>query len=83
MLNDSDYSGITIRNLLDMATGINCPEEYFDKKSCYYQYSITVGDGYWDDSSPNSPYEMLASLKPVLRLRRVCCINILGLMHFY
>jgi CubicO group peptidase (beta-lactamase class C family) len=47
-----------------MATGINCPEEYFDKKSCYYQYSITIGDGYWDDSSPNNPYEMLASLKP-------------------
>ena len=64
VLNNSDYSAITVRNLLDMATGIDCPEEYFDKKSCYYRYSITVGDGYWDDSSPNSPYEMLASLKP-------------------
>ena len=64
VLNNSDYSAITVRNLLDMATGINCPEEYFDKKSCYYQYSITIGDGYWDDGSPNSPYEMLASLKP-------------------
>ena len=64
VLNNSDYSAITVRNLLDMATGIDCPEEYFDKKSCYYRYSTTVGDGYWDDSSPNSPYEMLASLKP-------------------
>ena len=64
VLNNSDYSAITVRNLLDMATGIDCPEEYFDKKSCYYRYSITVGDGYWDDSSPNSPYEMLASVKP-------------------
>ena len=64
VLNNSDYSAITVRNLLDMATGIDCPEEYFDKKSCYYRYSITVGDGYWDDSSPNSPYEMLASAKP-------------------
>ena len=64
VLENSDYSTVTVRNLLDMASGINCPEEYFDKNSCYYQYSITVGDGYWDDSSPNSPYEMLASLKP-------------------
>ena len=64
VLNNSDYSAITVRNLLDMATGIDCPEEYFDKKSCYYRYSITIGDGYWDDSSPNSPYEMLASAKP-------------------
>ncbi|MFL2495316.1 MAG: serine hydrolase [Porticoccaceae bacterium] len=37
VLNNSDYSAITVRNLLDMATGIDCPEEYFDKKSCYYQ----------------------------------------------
>ena len=63
-LKDSDYANITVRNLLDMATGVNCPEEYFDQTSCYYKYSVTIGDGYWTKDSPNSPYDMLATLKP-------------------
>ena len=63
-LKDSDYANINVRNLLDMATGINCPEEYFDQSSCYYKYSVTIGDGYWTQDSPDSPYDMLASLKP-------------------
>ena len=63
-LEDSDYANITVRNLLDMAAGVNCPEEYFDQTSCYYKYSVTIGDGYWSQDSPNSPYDMLASLKP-------------------
>ena len=63
-LKDSDYANITVRNLLDMAAGVNCPEEYFDQTSCYYKYSMTIGDGYWTQDSPNSPYDMLASLKP-------------------
>ncbi|XXK46024.1 serine hydrolase domain-containing protein [Porticoccaceae bacterium nBUS_17] len=63
-LKDSDYANITVRNLLDMATGVNCPEEYFDRTSCYYKYSVTIGDGYWTKDSPDSPYDMLATLKP-------------------
>ena len=63
-LEDSDYANITVRNLLDMAAGVNCPEEYFDQTSCYYKYSVTIGDGYWTQDSPDSPYDMLATLKP-------------------
>jgi CubicO group peptidase (beta-lactamase class C family) len=63
-LEDSDYANITVRNLLDMAAGVNCPEEYFDQTSCYYKYSVTIGDGFWTQDSLNSPYDMLASLKP-------------------
>ena len=63
-LEDSDYANITVRNLLDMAAGVNCPEEYFDQTSCYYKYSVTIGDGFWTQDSPDSPYDMLASLKP-------------------
>jgi len=63
-LEDSDYANITVRNLLDMAAGVNCPEEYFDQTSCYYKYSVTIGDGFWTQDSPNSPYDMLATLKP-------------------
>jgi len=61
-LKQSDFKGILIKNILDMATGINCSEEYFDKNSCYYRYSQTVGDGYWDEASPSNPYEYIANL---------------------
>ena len=59
----SSFAGITVRNFLDMATGIDCPEEYEDQDACYYQYSKTIGDGYWDQDSPNDPYEYLATAK--------------------
>ena len=32
-LKQSEFKGILIKNILDMATGINCPEEYVDKNS--------------------------------------------------
>ena len=61
-LKQSEFKGILIKNILDMATGINCSEEYYDKNSCYYRYSQTVGDGYWDETSPSNPYEYIANL---------------------
>lgn len=63
----SDFATISVRNLLDMATGLNCPEEYIDHASCYYQYSMTIGDGYWTEKSGQSPYAMIASLKPGIK----------------
>ena len=61
-LKQSEFKGILIKNILDMATGINCSEEYFDKNSCYYKYSQTVGDGYWNETSPSNPYDYIANL---------------------
>jgi hypothetical protein len=61
-LKDSDFKNITIKNILDMATGINCSENYTDKKSCYYLYSMTVGDGYWNEASPNNPYDFVTNM---------------------
>ncbi len=63
-LEDSDFKAVTIRNILDMASGVNCQENYEDWESCYYQYSATVGDGFWADDTPKNPYEFLASVKP-------------------
>lgn len=58
----SSYAGITVRNVLDMAPGISCAEEYVEKNSCYYQYSMSIGDGYWTEDSPDNPYELIANL---------------------
>lgn len=56
---ESAYAGITVRNLLDMATGLNCAEDYDDQNSCYYQLAVTLGDGYYTDDHPDNPYEVL------------------------
>tara|TARA_Y100001934_G_scaffold279169_1_gene382207 strand:+ start:3216 stop:4478 length:1263 start_codon:yes stop_codon:yes gene_type:complete len=59
----SSYRPVTVRNVLDMAAGLNCLEEYEDKTSCYYRYSVTVGDGFYTADSPGDPYAMLAALE--------------------
>jgi hypothetical protein len=60
----SHYALITIRNLLDMATGLDCPENYVDKHSHYYKYSVTVGDGFSAGTTPENPYKFLSNLQP-------------------
>jgi len=63
-LEDSDFKDITVRNILDMASGVNCQENYEDWESCYYKYSATVGDGFWAEDTPKNPYEFLSTVKP-------------------
>jgi CubicO group peptidase (beta-lactamase class C family) len=62
-LSQSSYAGITVRNILDMATGVDCPEEYYDRSSCYYRFMQTVGNAHWDEESPDNPYEYIAGLE--------------------
>lgn len=63
-LSESDLAGITVRNILDMATGLDCGDgNYTDKTSCYYRYSMTIGDGFRDASAEDNPYDFAANLK--------------------
>ena len=62
-LGKSDYAGVTIRNILDMASGVDCSDNYENRDACYYQFAASIGDAYWDDDSPDSPYTFLANLK--------------------
>jgi len=82
-LKGSAFAGVSIRNVLDMATGIECAEEYVDKESCYYRYSMSVGDGYYNDESPDNPYQLLASITPPATLSKGHIINIVELIHFF
>jgi CubicO group peptidase (beta-lactamase class C family) len=52
-----------VRNILDMATGLDCQDEYDDRQSCYYQYSMAIGDGFREDAAPDNPYDFLKTLK--------------------
>jgi CubicO group peptidase (beta-lactamase class C family) len=62
-LSGSSYAGITVRNILDMASGVDCQEEYYDTSSCFYRLMETTGEAFWDDESGDNPYEYIAGLK--------------------
>jgi len=62
-LANSDIAGISVRNILDMATGLDCQDEYDDRQSCYYQYSMAIGDGYREDNAADNPYDFLKTLR--------------------
>jgi len=62
-MSNSAYAGTTVRNLLDMASGIECPEEYYDRTSCFNLLMQAMGETWWDSKSPDNPYTYLAGLK--------------------
>ena len=62
-LSASAFAGVTVRNILDMASGLDCSDEYETRDSCYYQYSISIGDGHWTEGDSRNPYEFVANLK--------------------
>lgn len=59
----SDFAGITVRNILDMASGLDCQDEYDDRQSCYYRYSMAIGDGFRDAEAPDNPYDFLSTVR--------------------
>ena len=59
----SDLAGISVRDILDMATGLDCEDEYDDRTSCYYLYSMGVGDGFRTENAPVNAYEFVKTLK--------------------
>ena len=56
----SVHAGTTVRNVLDMATGVDCTENYEDPESCYYQYSMAIGDNLRTDNAADNPYDFMA-----------------------
>jgi CubicO group peptidase (beta-lactamase class C family) len=62
-LASSAFAGITVRNILDMASGLDCQDEYEDRESCYYRYSMAIGDGFRDENAPDNPYDFLETLE--------------------
>ena len=62
-LAESVHAGTTIENLLDMATGVDCAENYEDPDSCYYRYSESIGDNIRSESAPDNPYDFMATVE--------------------
>lgn len=57
----SSYAGTSVRNVLDMASGLDCGDEYESWDSCYYLYSMAIGDGFRTDAAPDNPYDFVAN----------------------
>jgi CubicO group peptidase (beta-lactamase class C family) len=57
----SSFADITVRNILDHATGLDCDDNYVDPASCYYRYSMAIGDSFRDETAPDNPYDFLAT----------------------
>ena len=67
-LSDSSFAGTTVRSFLDHASGLDCDENYEDPQSCYYQYSMAIGENVRDDSAVDNPYDYFINAD-VARLR--------------
>ena len=63
-LKDSDFAGVTVRNVLDMASGVDCPDGNYERGSCYYEYEASLGDAVRSDTTADTPYEFLAKARP-------------------
>jgi len=61
-LKESVFAGTTVRNVLDMALGVDCTENYEDRDSCYYQYSMAIGDGFRSEDAPDNPYDFMTTV---------------------
>jgi CubicO group peptidase (beta-lactamase class C family) len=62
-LAESVHAGTTVRNVLAMATGVDCTENYTDPESCYYRYSMAIGDNLRTPDAPDNPYDFMASVE--------------------
>ena len=62
-LRDSSYAGIKIRNILDMASGLDCSDNYETFESCYYLYSMSIGDGFRTEDAEDTPYDFVINAK--------------------
>jgi len=79
----SDFAGISVRNVLDMATGLDCADgDYTDRDSCYYRYSMTIGDGFRTDIAQDNPYDFVANLQGTRRTEQGSEYSYSGLNTF-
>lgn len=58
---DSSFAGTSVRHILDMASGLDCSDQYESWDSCYYLYSMAIGDGFRTENAPDNPYDFAAT----------------------
>jgi CubicO group peptidase (beta-lactamase class C family) len=63
-LKNSDFSGVTVRNVLDMASGIDCSDGNYERGTCYYEFEASLNDAVRSAKTADTPYDYLATLRP-------------------
>ena len=58
----TDYADITVRNVLDMASGVDCSDGTYERGSCYYEYEASMNDAVRSQHTADTPYEFLMHL---------------------
>ena len=58
-LKGSQLAGISVRDVLDMASGLDCSDDYENFEACYYRFETSLGDGFRTETSPDNPYQVL------------------------
>jgi CubicO group peptidase (beta-lactamase class C family) len=64
-LANSSFAGSSVRHILDMSSGLDCSDEYESWDSCYYRYSMAIGDGFRTEDAPDNPYDFAATYEAV------------------
>jgi CubicO group peptidase (beta-lactamase class C family) len=63
----SGWAGVPVRDVLDMASGIDCLEleegAYSNPATCYYQFEASLGYLRPTAATPDSPFDYIRSLK--------------------
>ena len=63
-LSGTAFEGVSVRQVLDMASGVDCPDgDYSDRDTCYMRFEASLGDAVRSPDSPDNPYSMLSDLK--------------------
>ena len=53
-----------VRNVLDMASGVDCSDGDYARGTCYYDFEASLNDAVRTPKTPDTPYESLAKMRP-------------------
>lgn len=63
-LKQSGFAGVTVRNVLDMASGIDCSDGNYSRGTCYYDFEASMNDAVRTTTTADTPYEALSKMRP-------------------
>jgi CubicO group peptidase (beta-lactamase class C family) len=63
-LKNSDFADVTVRNVLDMASGVDCSDGDYSRGTCYYEFEASLNDAVRSKDTADTPYEALVNMRP-------------------
>lgn len=63
-LAESEFAGVTVRDVLDMASGIDCSDGNYERGTCYYEFEASLDDAVRSEQTADTPYEAVTRMRP-------------------